>query len=344
MPQTIFVSGASGFIAKHIVLQLLEKGHTVRGSVRSAQRAEELENAMRHRLGPDSRLIANLQTVLLDLNADDGWNDAMVGVDVLMHTASPYNLELPKNDEELVRPAVDGTLRALKAAKNAGVKRVILTSSVMAVIAKPLAKGKSEYTEYDWSELDSPKLSAYDKSKTMAEKAAWNFAKVPENNIDLTCINPSLVLGTPVGGDYGASLELIERLMRGKDPAVPNTGFGVVDVKDVATAHIAAMETPESIGERIIVTAGWLWFAELTQILKEAFPDCKVPTRQAPDWLIKIIAIFDPTVRQVIPHLGQREAASNAKARKILGMEFKGAEQCVVESGGFIHKSLNQKA
>ena len=330
--QKILVTGASGFIAKHIVLHLLQAGYHVRGSVRSDKREAELIAAM-----PD--VDDRLEIIRLDLEQDAGWAKALSGVDALLHTASPVTFEIPKNPEEIIRPAVDGTLRALKAAKAAGVTRVILTSSVSAIVAGHKPAEKTHFDEEDWSDLSSKKPSIYDRSKTLSERAAWEYAA--KEGLALTSINPGLVLGTPLDAEYGASLGFVERVMRGKDPALPNAGFPVVDVQDVAKMHLLAFETPASIGERIIAAAGWYWIKDIAGILKEAYPQRKITKWQAPDLLIRIMALFDKDISQLVPRLGEDESVSNTKAMALLGVEFTDPKTSLLAAAKVIDARLN---
>jgi dihydroflavonol-4-reductase len=335
MSRTILVTGASGYIAKHIVLQLLEQGDHVRGSVRSEKRAQELRAAMHANLSDPARL-QNLSTVTLDLLSDDGWDAAMEGVDAVIHTASPFPLVQPKNADDLIRPAVDGALRALRAAKAASVRRVVLTSSVAAVAISVTPGNGKAFTEEDWSDADSPATTAYAKSKTLAERAAWAFVRENEGAIDLTCINPTLVVGPPLDTDYGTSIEVVERLLRGKDPMLPNVGFGMVDVRDVATAHVRALDVPESIGQRIILNDRFLWFADMARAVKAALPDRKVVTRVAPDFMIRLIGLFDPSVASIKDELGKRLEIDNSRARRLLGIEFRSTPDSIGESARWL--------
>ncbi len=328
----ILVTGATGFIAKHIILQLLQAGYAVRGSLRGPAKETALRDTMTKALGQD--LGARLEFAHLDLTRDDGWGAALQGVDGLFHTASPLTLVPPKDENELIRPAVDGTLRALNAAKTAGVKRVILTSSSVAITGTDKRSGQDKFDEEDWSDVKSPFTSAYDRSKTLAERKAWEIAK--EHGIDLSVINPGLVLGAPVDQNHGASLGLIERFMAGKDPMVPNFGVMIVHVKDVAAAHIKAFENDASIGHRIIVANDWFWLREVTRILKDQFPNRKIPVRQAPGFLIRILALFDRSIKPVLPNLGRNAATSNAKAKTLLGMEFISGKDALLETAKYL--------
>jgi dihydroflavonol-4-reductase len=335
MSRTILVTGATGYIAKHIVLQLLEQGDHVRGSVRSAKRAEELRATMRATLS-DPEKVANLSTVTLDLLSDDGWDAAMEGVDAVIHTASPFPLVQPKDAEEVIRPAVDGALRALRAAQAAGVRRVVLTSSVAAVATAVKPSNGRAYTEADWSDTTSATATPYATSKTLAERAAWDFVKDSGGAIDLTCINPSLVVGPPLDTDYGTSIEVIERLLRAKDPMLPNVGFGTVDVRDVATAHVRALDVPESVGQRVIVNDRFMWFVDMARAVKAALPDRRVVTRVAPDFVVKLLGLFDPSIATIKDELGKRLEIDNARARSVLGIDFRDTRESVGESARWL--------
>ncbi len=231
----------------------------------------------------------------------------------------------------IIRPAVDGTLRALKAAKAAGVSRVILTSSTVAISNKRLAAGRSRYDESDWSDMNSPLASPYVKSKTLAEKAAWAFAKAhPE--IKLTTINPALVLGPALDDKISTSLKIVQRLVRGKDPMLPRLGFPVVDVRDVATMHVRALLRPESAGARFIAAERFIWMLDMARILKAEYPERRIPTRVAPDFFIKLLAVFDKALKSIVPALGLEQHLDNAAASEVLGMEFIEARQATKSS------------
>ncbi|WP_224816977.1 NAD-dependent epimerase/dehydratase family protein [Hasllibacter sp. MH4015] len=317
MPNNVFLTGVTGFIAKRIALDLLEAGHSVTGSLRKMARADEVRDAIRPHLTDPSRL-DRLSFTELDLTADKGWAEALKGHDVLMHTASPFPMAQPKNEEDVIRPAVEGTLRAMKAAHGAGVTRVILTSSVVAIEANDTPDPK---TPADWTDPNHPRASAYYKSKTLAEQAAWGFVdKHPQ--MQLTTINPSLVLGMPLDAHYGTSLSLIERIMGGKDPAVPNIGFGVVDVADISAMHIAALDRPESIGNRYIGSAGSITMPQIARHLADSYPGRKISTRQAPGWLLRVLALFDPAVKGILPQIGYTPQFDTSATTADLGITF----------------------
>ncbi|MBL4767228.1 MAG: NAD-dependent epimerase/dehydratase family protein [Rhodobacteraceae bacterium] len=335
MTQTVLVTGATGYIAKHLVLQLLNGGYSVVGSARSTAREKELRTALTPHL-TDPTALDRLRLVVLDLNSDDGWDAAMQGIDVVMHTASPFPMTMPQNEQDIIRPAVEGALRAVKAAKAAGITRVIMTSSVVAIANSERPEGRDTHNESDWSELTGPSATAYLKSKTLAERAVWDWQSADAPDMQITMINPSFVQGAPLDNNFGTSIEVIDRLMRGKDPMVPDIGFPCVDVRDIALMHIRAMETSDSIGKRFIGVDRYLTFAEIAGLLKADHPSYKIPTRVAPHFLIRVMALFDKTIRSIVPMLGKHETVSGARAQSLLGMEFRDVRLAVRDSGAYL--------
>lgn len=333
--QTALITGASGYIAKHTVQRFLNAGFAVRGSLRSLTRSQEVVDAISAGLTEGVETSERLSFVALDLTSDDGWNDALVDVDVLVHMASPFPIEQPKNADELIRPAVDGTLRALRAAHNNNVSRVVLTSSVAAIVGND-ERPNASFDETDWTNVDHPSVSPYMASKTLAEQAAWDYVKNEAPEIQLTTINPSFVLGAPLDGNYGSSIEAIERIVGAKDPAVPAVGFPCVDVRDVATMHLRAAQRPETAGERIIASSRAMWILDIAEVIKEAFPERKVVTRPAPDWLIKIIGVFDKQVKAILPSLGRLDHVTNDKALRLLDMTFIDPAESVRSSAKYV--------
>jgi dihydroflavonol-4-reductase len=263
----------------------------------------------------------------------------MAGMTALVHTASPFPLSPPRDENELIRPAVDGTLRALRAAHAAGVRRVVMTSSVVAIEANAKI-GRETLTESDWSDVAHPRSTPYYKSKTLAERAAWDFvARHPE--MRLTTINPSLVLGRPLDAHFGTSLQLIERIMSGKDPMQPGMGFGIVDVADVSAMHVRALDTRESDGKRYIASGPSASIPEIARHLARRYPDRKIATRIAPVFVLRLLGIFDRSVKSALPALGASPQFDNARARDELGIDFTGwktavdrAAEAVVELKG----------
>lgn len=315
MPQTVLLTGISGFIAKHIAAKLLLAGHEVRGSVRRMDRAEEVRKALLPVVGEAA--LARLSFVTLDLEDDAGWHDSMQGVTALMHTASPFPVAQPKDAQVLIRPAVDGALRALKAAKAAGVSRAVLTSSTVAV-TDTSKTGLQDET--NWCDPSAPDTSAYGQSKTLAEQAAWAFATA--NGLHLTSINPGFVMGPPLDRHYGSSIGVIARILRGKDPMVPMLDFPVVDVRDVAEMHLRALERPEVAGMRILAVAGNMTMPAMAKELKRAHPQRRIATRVAPMFLLRVLALFDPQIKAILPAVGASHPMSNARARDVLQMRF----------------------
>ena len=336
MTKTVLLTGASGYIAKHIALQLLEAGYHVRGTVRDLGRGAEVTEAVRPHLSDDSDLAVRLTFVALDLTEDAGWADAMNGVDVLMHTASPFPLDQPKHEDELIRPAVDGAMRALRAAHAAGITRVVLTSSTAAISGSALPAGDTSFDETNWTDPTDPDVAAYARSKTLAEQAAWNFVHNDAPDMNLTTINPGFVLGAPLDQHFASSIQVIERLLRGKDPMLPDIGFATVDVLDVAEMHVAVIEKPETFGQRIMAVDSFQSFKDLAQAVKIAFPDRKMPTRVAPNFLIRLLARFDPTIKSIVPSLGRVDKIDNARALATVGRGMRQARKAAVSSAKYL--------
>lgn len=336
MPRTVLLTGASGYIAKHIALQLLEAGYHVRGSVRDLSRGAEVRDAVGAHLGDASDLETRLTFLALDLTSDDGWSAAMTGVDVLMHTASPFPLTPPKNEDDLIRPAVDGALRALRAAHAAGIKRVVFTSSTAAISGSALPAGDVSFDETNWTDPADPAAGAYVRSKTLAEQAAWDFVRVEAPDMQLTTINPGFVLGAPLDAQFGTSMAVIHRLLRGKDPMLPDIGFSTVDVLDVAELHVKVIDEPETAGQRIMAVDRFLSFAEIAQAIKSAYPDRKIPTRVAPHFAIRFLGLFDPAIKSIIPSLGRVDKTDNTRARTTLGRGMRQAPKAAVSTAKYL--------
>lgn len=336
MPRTVFVTGATGYIAKHIVLKLLNAGYHVVGSARSIDRHQEIVDAVTPYLDDTDNLDLRLKTVALDLASNDGWDSAMQVADVLMHTASPFPMVQPKDENKVIKPAVDGALRALKAAQAAGIKRVIMTSSVVAVSGGIERDEIQPFSEADWSNLNAPGTTPYTKSKTLAEKAAWDFQLKNAPDMELTVINPGFVVGPPLDKNFGTSIQVIERLMKGSDPMVPNFGFNTVDVRDIADMHVNAIDNAESVGKRFIGVAKFVWFMDLAQTLAAQFPNRKIATRQAPNILMRILSIFDKSIRQILPTLGKSQLMDNTQSKAILGIEYRDVLESTRETGQFL--------
>jgi dihydroflavonol-4-reductase len=333
----VLLTGANGYIGRHILLELLNQGYQVRASVRSLNKSSEIVDALRDHVKDAETLKSNLSFVELSLDSDVGWNNAMAGVDVLIHSASPFPLVIPANEDELIRPAVDGTLFALSAAKNAGVKRVILTSSNAAVFGRDLPKGAKEFDETMWTDVNHPiGRAAYRRSKTLAERAAWDFVKNDAPEIALTTINPSLVIGAPLDTNFGSSMAIIDQLIKGTKRMLPDLRVGIVDVKDVARMHVDAIKIDATKGERIIASTGTRSLVEIAKIIKANNPSIKVITKRAPTWLLKLRAIFKKDQRPGLLLVGRPNLISNAKARSLFTFEFIEPEISIIESAKFL--------
>lgn len=325
--ETVLVTGGSGFIGVHCILQLLEAGYRVQTTVRSLGREADVRRMLKNggREAGDT-----LSFCAADLNADAGWREAVNGCKYVLHVASPFPTDAPKNEEDLIRPAREGTLRVLAAARDASVKRVVVTSSFAAVgyghepIDRP-------FTESDWTELDG-NVRAYVKSKTLAERSAWDFIAREGNGLELSVVNPAAVFGPVLGPDYSSSIQLLQRLMDGSVPGLPNMSFNVVDVRDVADLHLRAMTNPAARGERFLALAGDIMSVEeMAQVLRRNLGEAarRVPTRRLPDWLLRLVGQFSPSIREMLPNLGKVRKASNEKARRLLGWSPRSNEEAV---------------
>ncbi|MGA9448443.1 MAG: aldehyde reductase [Candidatus Sulfotelmatobacter sp.] len=323
------VTGGSGFIGSHSILQLLAAGHQVTTTVRTLKREGDVR-AMLKQGGaePGNRL----SFIVADLENDTGWPEGVAGCDYVLHVASPFPPNIPKHEDELIVPAREGTLRVLRASRDAGVKRVVLTSS-FAAIGYGHRPQSAPFNETNWTDPNGEDVTAYVKSKTLAERAAWDFIANEGGNLELSVINPVGVFGPVLGPDYSTSILLVQRLMDGAMPGVPRLYFGAVDVRDVADLHIRAMTNPAAKGERFLAVAGdFMSILDIAKVLKNRMGASakKVPTRQLPDWLVRIAALRDPAVRQILPELGKTKNATNEKAKRMLGWAPRSNEEAVV--------------
>ena len=329
----VLVTGASGYIAGFVIKALAAQGWQVRGTIRSSARAADV----RATLG-----LPDLELVACDLMSDVGWAQAMAGIDFVQHIASPIPAGEPRNPDDLIIPAREGALRALRFARAAGVKRVVMTSS-MAAIAYGHQQGRPPFTEADWSNVDSLEAYAYIKSKTLAERAAREWMAASGQGMEYVSINPAAVLGPVLGPDFSTSLEVVKKLLDGALPGLPRLGFGVVDVRDVADLHIMAMTTPGLDGERFIAQGRFMWMREVAEVLKAGLGQQarRVPTRGLPDWLLKLLANFDTTVKMVVPELGRRREASAAHALERLGWKTRDETTTILDcANSLIEKGL----
>jgi nucleoside-diphosphate-sugar epimerase len=326
---TVLVTGGSGFIGSHTILQLLAAGHQVRTTVRHLKREPEVR-AMLKTGGAEPN--ERLAFIAADLESDAGWNEAVEGCDFVLHVASPFPATIPKHEDELIVPARDGALRVLRAARAAGVKRVVLTSSFAAIGYGQKAQ-VTPFTEENWTDPNGDGVAPYVKSKTIAERAAWDFIAKEGGALELSVINPVAVFGPVLGPDYSTSVLLVQRLMDGAMPGSPQIYFGVVDVRDVADLHLRAMSNPAAKGQRFLAVAGdFLAIREIAEILRQGMgaAGSRVPTRELPNWLVRVAAMRDPAVKQLIPELGKKKNGSNEKARRVLGWTPRSSGEAVI--------------
>lgn len=327
--ELVLVTGGSGFIGAHCILQLLEQGYRVRTTVRSLAREADVRAMLRQGgAAPGDKL----ECAAADLTSDAGWPEAVAGCAYVLHVASPFPPAAPKDENELIVPAREGALRVLRAARDAGVKRVVLTSSYAAIGYGQPQQAKP-FDETNWTDPNGDDVRAYVKSKTLAERAAWDFIAKEGGALELSVVNPVGVFGPVLGPDYSTSILLVQRLMDGAMPGCPRLWFGLVDVRDVADLHLRCMTEPAAKGERFLAVAGeFLSIAEIARILKRRMggPAKRVPTMELPDFMVRLAAMGDPAVQQILPELGKRKDGTNAKARRVLGWTPRSNEECVV--------------
>jgi len=325
---TVLVTGGSGFIGSHAILALLAAGHQVRATVRDLKREPEVRALLRQGgAEPGERLTL----FAADLMQDKGWAEAVAGCEYVLHVASPLPSYVPRDENELIVPAREGALRVLRASRDARVRRVVLTSS-FAAIGYGHKPRTAPFTEADWTDVNGGEMSAYTKSKAIAERAAWDFMAREGGSLELSTVNPVAVFGPVLGADYSSSILIVQRLMDGALPGCPKLCFGTVDVRDVADLHLLAMTSPAAKGERFLAVSGdFLWMVEIARILKERMGDAarRVPTRQLPSWMVRLASLRDPAVKLIVPELGKLKNGSNEKARRLLGWQPRSREDAV---------------
>lgn len=325
MTGKVLVTGGSGYIAGFIIRQLITEGWTVNTTIRNLAR----ESEVRGWLDVDNSKLAFFAADLMD---DAGWAEAVAGCSHVAHVASPLPSNAPKSDDELIIPATQGALRALRFARDAGVRRLVMTSSVAAISYGH--KGKTRFTEADWTDVDSPDAYAYVKSKTIAERAARDWMAREGGALEYCTVNPSLVLGPLLTADFSTSLEAIKKLLEGSMPGIPRLGFGVVDVRDVADMHVKLLTMAGMNGERFIASGPFIWMADIARILRDTLGNDarKVPTRKLPDFIVKIAARFDPVLRQVTGEIGNVRENDASHAKAVLGWETRPVEQSITDT------------
>jgi len=330
--EKVLVTGASGFIAKYVIAELIRQGYEVRATLRNLARADETSSA----IGNAGAIASDVAFVPADLLDDAGWSDAVAGCTYVLHVASPFPLQHPQDPEaEVIRPAREGALRVLKAAAAANVKRVVLTSSVVAVtLPWPEAPAGHVFDETDWTNPDRPDITPYIASKTLAERAAWDFVDRTPDAPELAVVNPAFVLGPAPDADLSTSLAVLRLMGQGAYPAAPKVGFPVSDVRDVALTHVLAMTSPEAAGQRFLTANGFLRLIEVAGLIKEALPDLarKLPRGELPDLAVRALAMVDTRLKAVLPDLGFPRPITNAKAHRVLGQTFRSPQEAVTSA------------
>ena len=314
----VLVTGGSGFVAIHCIDQLLRAGYDVRTTVRTLTREPEVRAMLANAGTPRQE---NLTFVAADLTQDEGWPESVAGCRFVLHVASPFPASNPKHEDELILPAREGALRVLRAARDASVERVVLTSS-FAAIGYGHSPQTAPFDESTWTEIDGPGVSAYAKSKTLAERAAWDFIAREGGDLELSVVNPVGVFGPTFGPDYSTSILIVQRLLDGAVPVCPRIGFGAIDVRDVADMHLRAMTNPAGKGERFLAVSGAsISLLDVAKILKKHMGTAarRVPTRELPDWVVRFFALFISDMKMIVPELGNRKNGSNEKAKRVLG-------------------------
>ena len=325
---TVLVTGGSGFIAGHCILQLLAAGHRVRTTVRKLDREREVRATL---VAAGADPAACLSFAAADLERDSGWQEAVAGCEYVLHVASPFPATIPKHEDELVVPAREGAIRVLRAARDAGVKRVVLTSS-FAAIGYGHAPRREPFDETSWTDPAGEDVRPYVKSKTLAERAAWEFV-AREGGVELSVVNPVGVFGPVLGPNLSTSILVVQRMMDGAIPGLPRLHFGVVDVRDVADLHLRAMTHPAASGERFLAVAGdFMSMLDIARVLKRRMGAAarRVPALQLPNWMVRLAALRDPAVRQILPELGKPKNATSEKARRVLGWAPRSNEEAIV--------------
>jgi nucleoside-diphosphate-sugar epimerase len=326
---TVLVTGGSGFIGGWCVIGLLQQGYVVRTTVRDLSREAGVRKALGTVVDPGNRLSFHAA----NLTQDAGWDAAVEGCDYVLHVASPLGVSEPKDPDELIVPAREGARRAVGAAVKAGVKRVVLTSSVAAT-SKGFGGGDWSSDETVWTDLKDRRVSAYARSKTLAERAAWDLIAASGGTTTLATVNPALVLAPVLSGDFSESVQVVERLLSGRVPGLPRLGFNVVDARDVADLHIRAMTDPKAAGERFVAAGQFAWMADLAATLRAELGQgaAKVPTRKVPDFVIRLAGFFDKDLGSVTPSLGHKHDYSSAKAQTLLGWRPRPLKDTVLET------------
>lgn len=325
MAGTILVTGGSGFIAGYLIRQLAAEGWTINATIRSLAKEEKV----RALIGVPA---AQLRFFAADLTGDAGWAEAVAGCSHVAHVASPFPAAAVRHEDELIVPAREGALRALRFARDAGVRRFVMTSSMAAIAYGH--EGRSRFTEADWTDVNSRDIYPYVKSKTIAERTARDWVAAEGGALEFCTVNPSAVLGPVWGDDFSASIEVVKKMLEGALPGYPRLGFGIVDVRDVADLHVRALNAPDMAGERFVCSGPFYMMSEVGKVLCEHLgaEAKKVPTRNLPDFLVRLFALFDPVVRQVTGELGKVRDGDSSHAQQVLGWTMRPAEESIIDT------------
>ncbi len=317
-PLRLLVTGAAGYVGRHVTAQALSEGHSVRATMRDPARAADIAGAVG---GP-------IEPAALDLMRDAGWDAAMAGIDAVMHTASPVPIGAPKRDDDVIRPALDGTRRVMKAVARAGIRRVVVTSSIAAIL-DPKGKDRNrEFTASDWTDAENPEVRAYARAKTLAEREARRIAA--EAGLSLVTINPGVVFGPPLGGGVSSSLALIDRLLKGRDLLLPRLWIPSVVARDVAAAHLRALDA--EAGARLPMVAATVPLSEIAGIVRSAVPDARASRLTAPDWAVRLVARVSPSVRAVAGGLGRIDRVATGPAEALLGRPMADPRRAIADT------------
>ena len=333
----VLVTGGTGFVAGHCILQLLQNGYKVRTTVRSLSKKDKVKEMLEN---GGIKSFGKIDFIEADLNDDKNWAEAVKGCEYVLHIASPIFLHPPKHEDEMIIPAVDGTLRVLKAARDSGVKRVVITSSFGAV-GYSHTDPNTLITEKEWTNPNDKSLSAYLKSKTLAEKAAWNFMAKEGGDLELTVINPMAIFGPSLGPDLSSGFGLLKKILDGSMKATPKVDLGIVDVRDLADLHLRAMTNPKAKGERFLALSGGVMsLHEIALLFREKLGDKakNVSTKVMPDWLIRVAALFKPEAKAIVPLLGRVRNSSNEKAKTMLGWSPRTNEEAVLATAESLYR------
>ena len=332
----VLLSGVSGFLGSHTTIQLLEKGYRVIGTVRDEARAEGVKTIV----AQHTDNVSNLTIVQADLTDVKIWRELTKGVDYVQHIASPFPRELPEHEDDLIIPAKQGTLNVLQAAASNGVKRVVLTSSSGAIVyGKEKNRRNGMFNETDWTNIDHmDDTTPYFRSKTIAEKTAWDFIEKDNSTLELVTICPGAILGPILEQDFGTSANIVIKMMDGSTPAIPRIGFDIVDVRSVADLHIKAMEMDAAAGQRFIAASGYMSFKDVVEILRQKYPERRLPSFQLPNFALRILALFDKTIRPILVNLGYERKVDNTKAKKLLQWNPISTEEAVIACAESVNK------